>query len=79
MPVVLFAVLAFFVFLGNTVPRKVSFLPGMRYYAGNWDTTLWCIKPSAEAKIDKNLIAIANMPAAHWRSSTAARKPPRSR
>ena len=45
-------------------PRKVSFLPGMRYYAGNWDTTLWCMKPSAEAKIDENLVAIANMPAA---------------
>ena len=27
-------------------PRKVSFLPGMRYYAGNWDTTVWCVKPA---------------------------------
>ena len=63
-PLVLFAVLAATVILGNMFPRKISFLPGMRYYAGNWDTTLWCIKPSAEEKIDKNLIAIANMPAA---------------
>ena len=39
--------------IGNLFPRKVSFLPGMRYYAGNWDTTLWCIKPSAEQKIDR--------------------------
>ena len=31
--------------------QPLSFLPGMRYYAGNWDTTLWCIKPSAEQKI----------------------------
>jgi hypothetical protein len=36
----------------------------MRYYAGNWDTTLWCVKPSAEAKIEANLVTIANMPAA---------------
>ena len=63
-PVVLFAVLAATVILGNMFPRKISFLPGMRYYAGNWDTTLWCIKPSAEEKIEKNLVAIANMPAA---------------
>ena len=21
---------------------QISFLPGMRYYAGNWDTTVWC-------------------------------------
>ena len=63
-PLVLFAVLAGTVILGNMFPRKISFLPGMRYYAGNWDTTLWCVKPSAEEKIDKNLVAIANMPAA---------------
>jgi hypothetical protein len=36
----------------------------MRYYAGNWDTTLWCIKPSAEAKIADKIVAIASMPAA---------------
>jgi hypothetical protein len=36
----------------------------MRYYAGNWDTTLWCIKPSAEAKIADGIVSIANMPAA---------------
>ena len=43
----LFLVSAGTVVLGNLFPRKISFLPGMRYYAGNWDTTLWCIKPSA--------------------------------
>ena len=64
LPVILFIVLAAIVAAGNMFPRKISFLPGMRYYAGNWDTTMWCIKPSAEAKIEKNLIAIANMPAA---------------
>lgn len=60
----LFAVSAGTVVLGNLFPRKVSFLPGMRYYAGNWDTTLWCLKPSAEEKIARGIVAIASMPAA---------------
>jgi hypothetical protein len=64
LPILLFAVVAGTVVLGNLFPRKVSFLPGMRYYAGNWDTTLWCIKPSAEAKIATSVVAIASMPAA---------------
>lgn len=63
-PIVLFVVVAGTVVLGNLFPRKVSFLPGMRYYAGNWDTTLWCVKPSAEQKIAKGIVAIASMPAA---------------
>ena len=62
-PVVLFAVVAGTVVIGNLFPRKVSFLPGMRYYAGNWDTSLWCIKPSASEKIEKGIVAIASMPA----------------
>lgn len=62
--VVLFVVLAGTVAIGNMFPRKVSFLPGMRYYAGNWDTTLWCIKPSADAKIRAGITAVAAMPAA---------------
>ena len=64
LPLILLAVMAGVVIAGNLFPRKISFLPGMRYYAGNWDTTLWCVTPSAEAKIDKGVVAIANMPAA---------------
>ncbi|MGV0745103.1 DUF3556 domain-containing protein [Mycolicibacterium sp. XJ870] len=64
LPVVLFVVLAGIVALGNLFPRKISFLPGMRYYAGNWDTTLWCIRGSAEEKIAKGIVAIASMPQA---------------
>jgi hypothetical protein len=63
-PVILFVVMASFVVAGNLMPHKISFLPGMRYYAGNWDTTLWCIKPSAEAKLASGIVSIANMPAA---------------
>lgn len=64
LPILLFVVVAGTVAVGNLFPRKVSFLPGMRYYAGNWDTTLWCIKPSADAKIADGIVAIASMPAA---------------
>jgi hypothetical protein len=64
LPIVLFVVVAGTVVIGNLFPRKVSFLPGMRYYAGNWDTGLWCIKPSAEQKIADNIVSIASMPAA---------------
>lgn len=64
LPILLFVVVAGTVVLGNLFPRKVSFLPGMRYYAGNWDTTLWCVKPSADAKIAEGIVSIASMPAA---------------
>ncbi|MFD0360262.1 DUF3556 domain-containing protein [Nocardia sp. GCM10030253] len=60
----LFAVIASIVIAGNLFPRKISFLPGMRYYAGNWDTTMWCIKPSAAEKISRGIVAIASMPQA---------------
>jgi hypothetical protein len=63
-PILLFVVVAATVAVGNLFPHKVSFLPGMRYYAGNWDTSLWCIKPSADAKIAGGIVAIASMPAA---------------
>jgi hypothetical protein len=64
LPLVLFAVVAGTVVLGNLFPRNVSFLPGMRYYAGNWDTGLWCVKPSAAAKIENGIVSIASMPQA---------------
>jgi hypothetical protein len=63
-PIVLFAVVAGTVVLGNLFPRKVSFLPGMRYYAGNWDTSLWCVTASASEKIERDVVSIASMPAA---------------
>jgi hypothetical protein len=61
---ILTAVVLGTVIVGNLFPRKISFLPGMRYYAGNWDTTLWCIKSSAEEKINNGIVAIASMPQA---------------
>jgi hypothetical protein len=43
------------VLLGNFFPEKFSFLISMRYYAGNWATSMWCLKPSAAAKFDGNV------------------------
>ena len=62
LPFLLLAVVAGTVALGNLFPRTISFLPGMRYYAGNWDVGLWCVKPSASAKIESNVVSIASMP-----------------
>ena len=44
--------LLFFPVLGNLRPDKVSFLPSMRQYAGNWASALWTFTPGAEAKLD---------------------------
>ncbi|MFI9508458.1 DUF3556 domain-containing protein [Nocardia sp. NPDC052566] len=60
----LFLLVAGIVIAGNLFPQKISFLPGMRYYAGNWDTTLWCVKPAAAAKISAGIVAVASMPQA---------------
>jgi hypothetical protein len=61
LPLVLFAVIAGIVVIGNLYPRKVSFLPGMRYYAGNWDTTVWCVKPSVDEKFRTGSRALGPM------------------
>lgn len=50
--------------LGNVAPRRVSFLIGMRYYAGNWDTSLWCLKPSAIEKLERSVKKVATLPRA---------------
>jgi len=43
--------------LGNLRPEKISFLPSMRYYAGNWATTQWLFRrgSGAEAKLDERI------------------------
>jgi hypothetical protein len=37
---------------GNLRPDKVSFLPAMRYYAGNWAPSIWLFAPGALERID---------------------------
>jgi Transmembrane protein of unknown function (DUF3556) len=47
------AALVFFPILGNFRPDKVSFLPSMRQYAGNWASAVWAFAPGAEAKLNR--------------------------
>ncbi|HYH61526.1 MAG TPA: DUF3556 domain-containing protein, partial [Solirubrobacterales bacterium] len=43
--------------LGNFRPDLISFLPSMRYYAGNWATTQWLFREDtgAEEKLDETI------------------------
>jgi hypothetical protein len=43
--------------LGNVRPDLISFLPSMRYYAGNWATSLWLFRnDGAEDELDAALV-----------------------
>ncbi|MBU9763690.1 DUF3556 domain-containing protein [Mycobacterium sp. TNTM28] len=57
---VIVAGLVFFPILGNLRPDKVSFLPSMRQYAGNWASATWAFAPGAEAKLNKVTRSAAN-------------------
>jgi uncharacterized membrane protein YkgB len=50
---VIVAGLLFYPILGNFRPDKVSFLPSMRQYAGNWASAVWAFAPGAEQKLNK--------------------------
>jgi hypothetical protein len=43
--------------LGGNRPDKISFLPSMRYYAGNWATSAWLFRKGsgAEEKLDTHI------------------------
>ena len=47
--------------LGNFRPDLISFLPSMRYYAGNWATSQWLFKKEggAEKKLDRKVPKVA--------------------
>ena len=49
---------------GNRHPDQWSFLIAMRYYAGNWATSMWALSPSAIAKLDANVPAWPGLPTA---------------
>jgi Transmembrane protein of unknown function (DUF3556) len=53
---ILIVALAVVPIAGNLFPQKVSFLPAMRYYAGNWATSVWCFRAGAEDKIEANVV-----------------------
>jgi hypothetical protein len=46
--------------VGNLRPSKVSFLPSMRYYAGNWATSLWLFRDDALFTLDEKLTKSAD-------------------
>ncbi|HVD86826.1 MAG TPA: DUF3556 domain-containing protein [Solirubrobacterales bacterium] len=47
--------------LGNFRPDLISFLPSMRYYAGNWATSQWLFREDsdAEGKLDRQVVKAA--------------------
>ncbi len=48
---------------GNLLPEKISFLPAMRYYAGNWATSVWLFRKDtrAEEKLDERVDKVARI------------------
>jgi hypothetical protein len=48
--------------LGNIRPDLVSFLPAMRYYAGNWATSTWMFRPAALARMADSLTTSCALP-----------------
>jgi hypothetical protein len=47
------------VLAGTVLPAKVSFLLSMRYYAGNWATSLWCFRRPAQDRLDTHITKVA--------------------
>jgi hypothetical protein len=65
-PLLLALLLFFGVFipvLGNLKPEWISFLPSMRYYAGNWATSVWLFDKAsgAEDKLDTQVKKVARI------------------
>jgi hypothetical protein len=44
---------------GNLWPQRISFLPSMRYYAGNWACSAWLLRPAAIARIEERVTTAA--------------------
>jgi transmembrane protein DUF3556 len=45
--------------LGNLRPDLVSFLPSMRYYAGNWGASQWLFRKGMEQRLDERIKKVA--------------------
>ena len=60
----LIASLVVLVAAGNYLPERFSFLVAMRYYAGNWATSLWSFTPEATERFEHHVVKSATMPAA---------------
>jgi len=48
--------------VGNLVPSRGSFLPAMRYYAGNWATTTWCFRGDAADRLADGIVKAGLLP-----------------
>ena len=44
---------------GSRRPDRVSFLPAMRYYAGNWAASLWLFRKGTDVRLDECLVKTA--------------------
>jgi hypothetical protein len=60
-PYVIAAALIAGIVIGNTKPEWISFLVGMRYYAGNWATNTWIMRPGVEEMLDSVITKSAPM------------------
>ncbi|MCB1026418.1 MAG: DUF3556 domain-containing protein [Microthrixaceae bacterium] len=47
---------------GNLRPDKISFLPSMRYYAGNWAISSWLFRPGRFEEIEDTMGTVASTP-----------------
>jgi Transmembrane protein of unknown function (DUF3556) len=52
--------LSLFPVLGNLFPAQISFLPSMRYYAGNWATSQWAFRKGCEQRLNTHIVKAAN-------------------
>ncbi|WP_340374667.1 DUF3556 domain-containing protein [Streptomyces sp. SS7] len=59
---VLLPSLLFVPLLGNMRPDLVSFLPAMRYYAGNWATSTWIFTGDALDRLEAGLTTACRLP-----------------
>ncbi|MDC0771575.1 DUF3556 domain-containing protein [Streptomyces sp. HD] len=59
---VLVSSLAVVPLLGHVRPDLVSFLPSMRYYAGNWATSLWCFRKGTERRLGEHVVKASALP-----------------
>jgi hypothetical protein len=48
--------------LGHVRPDLVSFLLSMRYYAGNWPTSLWCFRKGTEHRLNEYIVKASGLP-----------------
>ena len=48
--------------IGHCVPKRVSFLLSMRYYAGNWAYGIWLFRRGCFEKLAQNMTMIAEHP-----------------